>query len=127
MKLLLSISSEDRRRSKALRRVRPVFDSLALQFASIPLHHAIHEAVLIGIVERPSDYFCEVPNSDGFFQVHTGYDLSLDSSPESDTRLCQELFHRLRSAVLACPFSTPDRKTVQGLLEEWAQQTLPRE
>ena len=127
MKLILSTASEDRRRSKALRRVRPVFDSLVQQFASTSLQHSIHESILVGIVERPSDYFREIPGNDGYFQINTGYDLTLDPSPESDSQLCREVFHRLRSAVLACPFSIPDRQTVQTLLDEWEQQTLPHE
>jgi hypothetical protein len=127
MKLLLSTASEDRRRSKALRRVRPVFESLTQQFAGISLRHPIHDAILVGIVERPSDYFHEIPNNDGYFQVHVGYDLSLDASPDNDIQFCREVFGRVRAAILACPFSDPDRQTVQHLLDDWAQQSIPRE
>ena len=127
MTLLLSTASEDRRRSKALHRVLPVFRSLEQQFAAIALQDPIHHALLVGIVERPADYFHEVPNHNGKFQVHTGYDLSFLPSPDNDTRLSRDLFQRIRAAVLACPFSTPDRDAVQKFLDHWAQQTLPHE
>jgi len=127
MNLVLSIASETRPRAKALRRVLPIFRSLEQQFSAITLQHPIHHALLVGIVERPPDYFDEVPNRNGEFQVHTGYDLSVAPLPENDTRLSRDLFQRIRAAVLACPFSTPDRDAVQQFLDHWAQQALPRE
>ncbi len=127
MNLLLSTASETRPRSKALRRVLPLFRSLEQQFPAIPLQDPIHHALLVVIVERPPDYFDEVPNHNGKFQVHTGYDLSFAPSPDNDLRLSRDLFQRIRAAVLACPFSTPDRDAVQQFLYHWAQQNLPHE
>jgi hypothetical protein len=127
MRLGLSVAADDRRFARALRRVRPAFDSLCQEFEAIRLAHPIHEAVLVGVANGlPDAAVREVPNDDGFFQVLVGLGPADEVAGLPTAALASRSYDRVRAAVLTCPFSAPDRDAVERLLSDWAARNLPR-
>ena len=49
MRLSWSFATRRREFSRAMRRIRPAFESLLAEFSTVSLQHPIHEAVLVGI------------------------------------------------------------------------------
>jgi hypothetical protein len=95
--------------------------SLEEALAKVDLKHPIHEAILVGITDdRAKDSFEEVPNGDGYYQVLVGFDSSIGLGAENDRQLKFALFQQLSKAILACPFSAPDRESVKAALDAWA-------
>lgn len=120
MRLSISVAAQNPAFSKQVRRVRPFFDPLIEQFSAVQLVNPIHEAVLLGITDSKSpDFFEEVPNRDGFFQILAGVALVPD-----DAEFKARLFGVIRKAVDACPFSAPDKKQFLNLLDGWADSNL---
>lgn len=125
MKLSWSTAARNRAWSKAIRRIRPRFDSLASVFAAVELQCPIHEAILVGVTDgRGKDYFEEIPNSDGYFQVLVGFDSSIGLGADHDADLEVALFQQLSRAILACPFASMDRDLVKDVIERWARANL---
>ena len=125
MKLSWSTAARNRAWSKAIRRIRPRFDSLATEFAAIELQSPIHEAILVGVTDdRGKDYFEQIPNSDGFFQVLVGFDPSIGLGADKDRDLEVALFQQLSRAIPACPFATADRYVVKIAIDRWAKVNL---
>src|SRR5690349_14890904 len=121
MRLSWSIATSRRAFGKAMRRIRPTLESLAAEIEAVPIQYPIHEAVLVGITDNRDDmFFEEVPNHDGFFQVLTGFDASVDLTSQNDANLKKMVFDKLRQAVIACPFSRPDREAFEGFFDLWA-------
>jgi hypothetical protein len=109
MELRFSVFARDRQFAKAMRRIRPRFASLADRFAKTELNSAVHKAVLVGITDDQGlNFFSEVPNTDGFFQVLAGCHLT-----EGDSSLAKQVFQILRRAAMACPLSRTDCEKVQ--------------
>jgi hypothetical protein len=82
-------------------------------FARTELVTPIHQAILVGVTDdKGPEFFEEVPNSDGYFQVLAGVHM-----PDSDSILTKEVFDILRRAARACPFSKPDHQTIQAVFE----------
>ena len=125
MKLSWSTCARNRAWSKAIRRIRPAFDSLETAFAAVELRHPIHEAILVGITdEHGKDYYQEVPNADGYFQALVGFDPTIGLGAENDRRLEIALFEQLSRVILACPFATTDRESVTTAIQSWARANL---
>jgi hypothetical protein len=83
-------------------------------FASIELANPVHQAILVGLTDdRGPDYFEEIPNGDGFFQVMAGL-----GSDRSESDLAREVFTKLRIAASACPFSQPDCEKVRQVFDQ---------
>jgi hypothetical protein len=79
------------------------------------LVNPIHEALLVGITDdKGPEFFEEVPNRDGFFQVLAGV-----QTKGSDLDLTKEVFNILRRAAKACPFSKPDHETIESVFDEF--------
>jgi hypothetical protein len=116
MKLILSFAARDRLFGKAMRRVLPAFDSLSTEFAQTKLHDPIHDSILVALTDdlEPS-YFEETPNNRGNFQVLMGV-----PRVTSDGELKLAVFERVKRAVVACPFSTPDKANFERLFQWWA-------
>jgi hypothetical protein len=113
MELRFSVLARDSRFGKAMRRIRPRFAALTQSFAKIDFESAVHKAVLVGLTDdKGMDFFREVPNSDGFFQILAGCEFV-----ESDSDLTKQVFASLRRAAMACPLSADDGKKVGGLFE----------
>ena len=111
MQLRFSVCARDRAFSKAMRRVRARLQPLLDAFEEAALQHPIHEAILVGITdEKGAEYFQEVENDDGFFQVLAGC-----SFKGSDEELAEDVFCILQRAVRLCPFATPDHSTFETL------------
>jgi hypothetical protein len=116
MKLLIGLAVRDRLFGKAMQRVLPSFDSLRTEFEKIELIDQIHNAILVGLTDdRESTYFEETPNNKGNFQVLMGC-----PQTANDEELKQAVFERVKRAVMACPFSTPDKAGFERLLQRWA-------
>jgi hypothetical protein len=127
MKLSWSTCARSRAWSKAIRRVRPRFDSLETAFAAVGLRNPIHEVILVGITdERGEDYFEEVPNSDGYFQVLVGFNASINLAVENDRQLEVAVFRQLSRAILACPFARQDQESIKAAIGAWAKANLTR-
>lgn len=113
MQLRFSVLARNRAFSKAMRRVRTKLQPLMDAFESVELEHPIHEAILVGITDdQPSEFFEEVENNDGFFQVLAGCSLR-----GGDDELAEDVFEIMRRATRVCPFATPDHETFQALFE----------
>ena len=109
MELRFSVLARDREFAKAMRRIRPRFAPLLEAFARTQLVNPIHEAILVGITdEKEAQFFEEVANRDGFFQILAGV-----HSNYSDLELAKEVFGLLRRAAKTCPFSKPDDAAIQ--------------
>ncbi len=116
MKLNLGVAARDRNFLRAMRRIRPQFDSLAKAFSEVELVHSIHKAILVGITdEHGADFFQEVPNGDGYFQVLAGCEMKT-----SDAELAECVFGILRRAAKACPFAKIDDEAVQKVFDAFA-------
>ncbi len=113
MQLRFSVLARDRMFSKAMRRVRGKLQPLLDAFEAVEMTDPIHEAILVGVTDdQPSDFFDEVENNDGFFQVLAGVEFT-----GSDDELTQTVFDILRKASDACPFSNPDREAFDALFD----------
>jgi hypothetical protein len=95
-----------------MRRIRPAVEPMLDALSRVPLANPIYEAILVGVTDdKPSGYFEEIPNADGFFQVLTG----VDGTSEDDD-LLTAVVAALRAAVEACPFSTPDKNALTEVI-----------
>jgi hypothetical protein len=83
-------------------------------FSTTDLVNPIHQAILVGITDdKGPEFFEEVPNREGFFQILAGVHLK-----RSDEELVKDVFDALRRAAMACPFSKPDHETIERVFEE---------
>jgi hypothetical protein len=113
MELSFGALARNRSFSKAMHRIRPRFDALLEAFGRTQLVNPIHQAILVGITDdKGPEFFEEVPNRDGYFQVLAGVDL-----PASDSILARQVFAILRRAAQTCPFSMPDQETIQSVFD----------
>lgn len=111
MQLRFSVLARNRTFSKAMRRVRVNIQPLLDAFEATELKHPIHEAILVGITDdKGPEFFEEVANNDGFFQVLAGC-----SQRGTDDDLTEDVFNILQRAVRVCPFATPDHEEFEGL------------
>ncbi len=113
MQLRFSVLARDRKFSKAMRRIRSRVQPLVDAFESVEMKNPIHEAILVGITDdQGSEYFEEVVNNDGFFQVLAGCTFN-----GSDDDLTVEVFEILCRATSQCPFSRPDKEAFDLLFD----------
>lgn len=120
MKLILGFAARDRLFGKALHRVLPAFDSLRSGFEQVKLLDPIHTSILVGLTDDlEPGHFEETPNNKGNFQVLLGC-----PRPTSDQELKRAVFDRLKRAVMACPFSTPDKASFEQLLQNWENENV---
>jgi len=125
MRLSVSIAAKSKAFAKAMRRIRPKFDSLLDAFEANGLGDPIHEAILIGVTDSMGiNEIRIIPNRDGFFQAICGFGEQTSFLPENDCALELMLFERIQSVVAKCPFTSPDRATVLVLLRDWATKHL---
>lgn len=118
MRLSLGYAVADRQLAKRVRRIRMDFDAHFDEFSATPLHHPVHEAILVGLTDaKAAGYFAVVPNKDGFFQVIAGV-----SPGETELELRAAVLSAMCKAILACPFATPDKEQFAVLLERWKKQ-----
>ena len=111
MQLRLSVLARNRAFSKAMRRVRTKLQPLLNAFEATVLEHTIHKAILVGITDhKGTEFFEEVENNDGFFQVLSG--CSLRGTDEQLTEDVLEILHR---AVRTCPFATADHGKFEAM------------
>lgn len=126
MRLSISFAVKDRVFGKAMRRIRPCFDSLCSEFEALKLDNPIHEIFLLGVTDDlPDCEFREVKNKDGFFQVMCGFDQNASFLQANDEALKLMLFQKIFGAVKLCPFSAPDRQSLNNMLSGWASNKLP--
>jgi hypothetical protein len=117
MKLALSAAAKSREFSRCFQRARKLLSTLIEQFSSVEMVSPIHESILVGLSDSlPADYFEEVQNRDGFFQVLAGVDVPITQ----EALVCHMLFI-VERAVRRCPFASPDRQAFLQLLEEWRE------
>lgn len=122
MKLQFSIAARSRLFSKAMRRIDAKLQPLVDAFEAVELEHPIHEAILVLITDdKEPDFFEEVENNDGFFQVLAGC-----SHRGSDDELAEDVFEILRRATMLCPFATPDHESFAVLFEQLRSSLLNR-
>jgi hypothetical protein len=120
MKLMFGFAAKSRVFAKALQRVMPTFDSLRFEFERVELLDPIHSSILVGITDdKPAEFFEEIQNNSGVFQVLVGCPYVAN-----DQELKRVVFERLRMAVVACPFSTPDKNNFDRLLHKWACENI---
>jgi hypothetical protein len=82
-------------------------------FAKTTLVNPVHQAILVGITDdKGPEFFEEVPNCDGFFQVIAGC-----QPKESDSDLTKEVYNILRRAAKACAFSKVDHEAVKKVFD----------
>lgn len=106
--------ARDRMFMKAMRRVREKLRPLFEAFEQVEMVNPIHQAILVGITdEKGNEFFEEVENDDGFFQVLAGC-----STTAKDESLVQSVFEILLRAARACPFSVPDRAQFERVFED---------
>ena len=104
-----------------MRRIRPALAPLIAAFEQHEPLDASHEAILIGLADDLPDHEMQiVPNHDGFFQVLCGFSPTGDYSPENDNLNRLAVIRKIRAAVVACPFTIPDRTNYLGIVDrEW--------
>lgn len=113
MDLRFSVLASDRDFARAMRRIRPRFAPLVEAFAKMELLNPIHQAILVGITDtEKTDFFEEVPNRDGYFQVLAGVRVT-----DSDWDLAKQVLDILRRAATVCPFSKPDHEKIQRVFD----------
>jgi len=106
-----------------MRRIRPRFQPLLDEFASVELDHPIHTALLVGITDdQPQGFLEEVENNDGYFQVIAGC-----SSGKTDGELAHDVFMILENAVRLCPFSEPDHERFNAVFQRLRPSVLDGE
>lgn len=94
-----------------MRRVRTKLQPLLDAFEATALDHPIHEAILVGITDdKGPEFFEEVENNDGFFQVLSGC-----RQRDTDSELTEDVLEILHRAVRTCPFATPDHDKFEAL------------
>lgn len=111
MQLRFSVLARNRAFSKAMRRVRSNLQPLLDAFEAVELEHPIHQAILVCITDdQQPDFFEEIENNDGFFQVIAGCSLRGTSD-----NVAEDVFEILQRATRLCPFSIPDHETLDAL------------
>lgn len=113
MQLSFSVATRSRAFAKAMRRVRSKLQPLLDAFEATALEHPIHQAILVGITdEKGQDFFEEVKNDEGFFQVIVGC-----CERVTEKQLAEDVFEILLRAVRLCPFSRPDHEKFEHLFD----------
>lgn len=126
MRLSLNVAANSNGFSKAIRRIRPRFNSLFEEFAAKQLLNPIHEAILLSVTDSMKNEEIEVvPNREGFLQIICGFGAQSTFSPANDRELEVRLFQKIRSAIELCPFSKPDKAMMLALLHDWSYRELP--
>jgi hypothetical protein len=111
MQLRFSVLARNREFSNAMRRLRLRLQPLLDAFEATELEHPIHEAILVGItVDMGGEFFEEVENNDGFFQVLAGC-----PHQGSDNELAENIFDVLQRTVRLCPFAALDHDKFEAL------------
>jgi hypothetical protein len=106
--------ARDRLFTKAMRRVRERLQPLLNAFEQVEMVNPIHHAILVGVTDdRGDQFFEEVENDEGFFQVHAGCTFS-----KNDDALVQSVYEILQRAAKACPFSIPDREQFERVFRD---------
>ncbi len=109
MQLRFSVLARNREFSKSMQRVRTKLQPLLDAFEATILDHPIHEALLVGITDdKGSEFFEEVENNDGFFQVLSGCE-----QRGTDGEMTEAVLGILHRAVRLCPFATPDHEKIE--------------
>jgi hypothetical protein len=110
MQLGLSVFARERSFLNATRRIRPRLQPLLDEFERVNLQPT-YNAILVGITDDQGlQFFEEVPNNDGFFQVLAGC-----SAAASDEELKRQVFEILHRAVESCPLPKEDRRACEEL------------
>lgn len=121
MRLSLSIAAKSNAFTKAIRRIRPKFDSLFAAFEAKVLNNPIHEAILIGVSDSMNiEEVRIIPNKDGFFQAICGFGEQTSFLPENDRSLELMLVERIQHVVEKCPLTNTDKAMMLTLLRDWA-------
>jgi hypothetical protein len=115
MQLRISVMARDRLFMKAMRRVRERLQPLLDAFEHVEMVNPIHQAILVGITDEKGDeFFQEVDNDEGFFQVQAGC-----TYLKNDDALVQSVYEILQRSTRACPFSVPDREQFDRVFQEY--------
>ena len=125
MRLGVSYLSHEKKFHKAMRRIRPIIDSIEEQFEAVVLKNPIHEAILIGLIdEKPTSYLEEIPNRDGYFQVNFGVGHYNDIANEGDSNLTALVVEKIIEAIKLCPFSKVDLEQYEKCFTRWEVEFL---
>ena len=110
-----------------MRRIRPFLEPLFADFAATLLQNPVHDAILVGITDdKGGNYFEEIPNNEGCFQVLAGFDSAVPLTPQNDPEIIRLVFGTFRRAVVSCGFARSDHQTFEQLLDRWAEANLPQ-
>lgn len=111
MHLNYSTIARNRAFSRAMHRVDPLLQPLLAALEAVRLEHPLHETILVGITDdRPPQFFEEIENKDGLFQVLAGCSLR-----GGDEELVADVFEILRNAVRFCPFASQDHQAFEAI------------
>jgi hypothetical protein len=94
-----------------MHRVDPLMQPLLAALETVRLEHPLHETILVGITDdRPPQFFEEIENKDGLFQVLAGCSLR-----GGDDELVADVFEILRNTIRFCPFSSQDHQAFETI------------
>lgn len=117
MELNISVAARNRLFGKAVRRVYPALEELMRSFELKIPSRSESDAILVGLTDdKPDNYFVEIENSDGFFQVIAGCPL-----PTTDRKLIEAIAERVLRAVKECPMKDKDAQLAMVMIDEWSQ------
>jgi hypothetical protein len=120
MELRLNVGTGNRFFAKAMLRVRPSLEQFLEGFCEVVSSRSSCDAILVGVTDdKPADYFEEIDNTEGFFQVVVGCPYLRD-----DVELTKAVFDRLVRAIKACPMPATDTNAALAFAEDWRRSAL---
>jgi hypothetical protein len=115
MQIRFSVLARGRPFAKAMRRIRPSFQPLLSAIEELKVDGPHPDAILVGFTDdRGADFFEEVRNSEGFFQVLAGIDC-----PETDGELAYIVLRNLQRAAQACPLLEKDHAAIAKVFADF--------
>lgn len=98
MEIMISLLTENRKFSKALRRLDEI-TNIEEKLKDVKLSNEKFDEVHIFFVDESVNYSKETPNKLGVLQIDVGYDDSLSFSPADDNKLIKEMKKQIIFAI----------------------------
>ena len=120
MDISMSIGTSNRFFGKAIRRIYPRINLFMEKFKEAVPSSQTCSAILVAITDdKSADFFQEMPNVDGYFQVMFGCPY-----PSDDSDLANEVLDRLQKAIAICPMSPAEREMAIRFIQRWESKEI---
>jgi hypothetical protein len=126
MDFLVTFMTADRAFSKAGSRLAAKLKELEESLSTVTLSSGAIDDVIVMLVDQPPEYFREIKNKDGVYQVEIGSPAVVSYRPADDEKLLLNIIGQVRTALAHAPISDTDRDELLSQMSAWEEQTRRR-